>query len=78
MLDIPIILERMAIYGGRFSKGIANAMMFMVPEKSAAAPAPETALPAISIGDEVDAALNTEPTSNAARPQRKANLMLKC
>ena len=48
---------------GRFRRGTENPMMFMAPEKRAAAPAPATARPTISMVEPVAAAQMTLPIS---------------
>jgi hypothetical protein len=65
--DIPNILERAAIYIGRFLKGTVKPTIVMPPEKMADAPAPATALPTMSIVESVAAAQRTDPTSNSTR-----------
>jgi hypothetical protein len=61
--EIPNILDNRAIYMARFLKGTENPMMVIPPEKRAAAPAPATARPTMSMVELVAAAHKTEPAS---------------
>lgn len=69
--------DNIAIYGARLFSGIRIEMMFIPPEKIAAAPTPATARPTISIVDDAAAAQSTEPSSKIIRPLRNVHLTLK-
>lgn len=71
------MLDNKAIYGARFLKGTDGAMMFMPPEKSAAAPRPARARPTISMVDETATAQSREPSLKTRIPQRKVYLVSK-
>lgn len=75
--DIPNILDIKPRKIGRFRSGTEKPIMFMAPEKRAAAPAPATARPRISIVEPVAAAQRTEPTSKMTNAEMKVHLTLK-
>jgi len=74
---MPNMLDSKAMYMARFRKGTENPTMVMPPEKRAAAPAPATARPTISMFELVAAAQRTEPASKMMRAVIYVHLMLK-
>jgi hypothetical protein len=64
---IPNMLPKIPMYTGRFLKGTLDPIMFIAPEKRAAAPAPATARPTINMVEDLAAAHRIEPNSNIRR-----------
>lgn len=75
--EMPNMLDSKAMYIARFLKGTEKPTMFIPPEKRAAAPAPATALPTISMVLLVAAAQRTEPISKIVMAMMYVHLILK-
>lgn len=68
--EIPNMLDKAAMYIGRFIRGTVKPTMVIPPEKRADAPAPATARPTMSITEFFAAAHSIDPNSNNTSAKR--------